>query len=711
MRCVAALLSMFACFASAGAAPVATERGGTLAVEGAAYRLEFQADGQMVLELRDGKRQWRRVTRRDKSLEFALAEGGAIHSSAHAAPRRRHVVADGVVTVGVTMLLSPAPRVVARVHFLCVDEGVLVRFALEGDAPPEAMCWPMPRLWLPEPLFDAYTYWRAPDAARQGRLEALGDQNVYAGVSAWGDRGDTAKRLSSRHPALVVRGESAGLALGVVLVDYGAAWKGSFAFIQRHRPSALFLYAAQAPPEAAARGLWAWLAPFPPRDTVAAAQQVERLLAAAARLAGAFRAIAPEPDAEWGRRLPDFPPSLRRAKPVADIRDAVVYTVNEYIHSDHGLALARKVGSDVLVRGWFKWHEAPDWASFASLVPKAHALGALFGGGITCSALYDGENGLAEKAWRDLATRGPDGKLVDAWGEAGTRHGTLSNPAYLRYLLRWCTQQIDAGADYLFMDEHTAALQANEGFDDHSCRDFRDFLRQRYVQDKGWRLDDPRWQQTFGIALADKAECPDGTLASFAYRAYLARRGFVAKPHDGRNPLAREWHASRRWRDDRAWKWLTDAIRAYARSRGRRVLLSANGLARYVDLQVLGVWGEWRVKDGRVDLRDNQIHAWGSTVGTGWALAGRRVPVVFFHDWGFGGFPWLKVPSEDRRLWMRVRGAEIYAAGGFFAFPVHGPFGQDALRDGTLAEVARQTAYYQRHRRLYLDARPIGFEP
>ena len=409
--------------------------------------------------------------------------------------------------------------------------------------------------------------------------------------------------------------------------------------------------------------------------------------------------------------LPDFPPSLRRAKPVADIRDAVVYTVNESIHSDYGLALARKVGSDVLVRGWFKWHEAPDWARFASLVPKAHALGALFGGGITCSALYDGENGLAEKDWRDLATRGPDGTLVDAWGEAGTRHGTLSNPAYLRYLLGWCTQQIDAGADYLFMDEHTAALQASEGFDDHSCRDFRDFLRQRYVQDKGWRLDDPRWQQTFGIALADKAECPDGTLASFAYRAYLARRGFVAKPHDGRNPLAREWHACRRWRDDRAWKWLTDAIRAYAKSRGRRVLLSANGLARYVDLQVLGVWGEWRVKDGRVDLRDNQIHAWGSTVGAGWALAGRRVPVVFFHDWGFGGFPWLKVPSEDRRLWMRVRGAEIYAAGGFFAFPVHGPFGQDALRDGTLAEVARQTAYYQRHRRLYLDARPIGFEP
>ncbi|NQT85405.1 hypothetical protein HQ560_01490, partial [bacterium] len=89
---------------------------------------------------------------------------------------------------------------------------------------------------------------------------------------------------------------------------------------------------------------------------------------------------------------------------------------------------------------------------------------------------------------------------------------------------------------------------------------------------------------------------------------------------------------------------------------------------------------------------------------------GRRVPVVLFHDWGYGGFPWLKVPPADRVLWMRVRGAEIYAAGGFFAFPVHGPFGQDALRDGTLGEVARQTAFYQRHRDLFLKAQLLGFE-
>jgi len=262
------------------------------------------------------------------------------------------------------------------------------------------------------------------------------------------------------------------------------------------------------------------------------------------------------------------------------------------------------------------------------------------------------------------------------------------------------------------MDEINAALGPNEGFDDYSVREFATSLLRRFCfGEEGWDLDDPRWKETFKVDLANGALCPDGTIASFDYRAWLKAHGFTAKPHARENPLAPEWHAFRRERDDRAWKWLADAIRAYAASKGRRVLLSANGLARHVDLQVLGVWGAWRVKDGWVDLSESQIEEWASTVASGWALAGRRVPVVLFHDWGFGGFPWMKVSPADRRLWMRTRGAEIYAAGGFFAFPVHGPFGQDALRDGTLAEVARQTAFYQRNRSLYVDARVVGFEP
>jgi hypothetical protein len=86
--------------------------------------------------------------------------------------------------------------------------------------------------------------------------------------------------------------------------------------------------------------------------------------------------------------------------------------------------------------------------------------------------------------------------------------------------------------------------------------------------------------------------------------------------------------------------------------------------------------------------------------------------VVFFHDWGFGDppFPWLALPPSDREIWTRTRGAEIYAAGAFYAFPVLGPFGCDAGSDGTIREIARQTAFYQAHRHLYLKAEYVGTE-
>ena len=99
---------------------------------------------------------------------------------------------------------------------------------------------------------------------------------------------------------------------------------------------------------------------------------------------------------------------------------------------------------------------------------------------------------------------------------------------------------------------------------------------------------------------------------------------------------------------------------------------------------MLGVWSEWRVNGDRVEVGLSQLEAWAQSVRHGRALAGGPVPVVFFHDWGFDGFPWMRVPAADRELWMRVRGAEIYAAGGCFAFPVTGPSGCDALKDGTL---------------------------
>jgi hypothetical protein len=195
-------------------------------------------------------------------------------------------------------------------------------------------------------------------------------------------------------------------------------------------------------------------------------------------------------------RLPDeFPASLWRPVPVEDLNQAVVFTMNEATASDYAVDLSRRTGSDLLIRGWFKWGQAPPVQQWQEALAKLHQLGALFGGGITCSALYDGENGLTQAQLLDMATRGRDGQLVNAWGQAGIRHGSLSSPAYLDYLFRWCREQVDAGVDCLFMDEHTAARQSGEGFDDHSLNDFRVYLLEHHRAARGWAPDDARWER------------------------------------------------------------------------------------------------------------------------------------------------------------------------------------------------------------------------
>jgi hypothetical protein len=66
------------------------------------------------------------------------------------------------------------------------------------------------------------------------------------------------------------------------------------------------------------------------------------------------------------------------------------------------------------------------------------------------------------------------------------------------------------------------------------------------------------------------------------------------------------------------------------------------------------------------------------------------------------------VSPSEREVWMRTRGAEIYAAGAFYAFPVIWPFGCDSGKDGTISLMAEQATFYKAHRDLYLNAEFLG---
>ena len=710
-RRICAGVAALVLLAPAGALEV-TEATDSLTVTGARYRAQFGKESfNLALAVRDAAGIWQNVSKPEAGLEFGVGDGAALVTTLHARVLLSQRRMGAAVVVGVTALLNPLDGVGATLHFICTEEGVLVQFKPTPHEPAAAAasCWALPRISLDEQRFDAYTFWAADGRRHEGLLAKLGQEPVFAGVTTWSTSGDVVPHLSAEIPAVIARSAKNGIGFGVVLVDPAGAWRGSQTFLQRYRPDVLFLYAGNTRAAAAQRGGWGWLAPFDGRDGAACERQVKQLLAQTGPLLQAFQSSAPPAPAAW-TVPPDVPAQQRRARPVADINDAAVFTMNEEINTPYGIALARKVSSDLLIRAWFKWHDAPAWSRYRQFPPEAHALGMLFGGGTTCSALYDGENHLTEAEVRDMATRDPAGNLVDAWKTPGCHHGSLSNPRYLAYILRWCREQIDAGVDYLFMDEHNAVLEPREGYDDYALRDFRDWLHNTYGAGQGWSPIDARWLKQFGLDPADRTVCPDGTCASFDYRAWLRQKNLLADPLVRQNPFRDDWQKFRHDRDDRAWKKLTDDIRAYAAGLGRRVYISANGCAPYVDLQVLGVWSEWRVNGDRVEVGLSQLEAWAQSVRHGRALAGGPVPVVFFHDWGFDGFPWMRVPAADRELWMRVRGAEIYAAGGCFAFPVTGPSGCDALKDGTLGAIQQLTQFYHEHADIYRQAKPVALD-
>jgi hypothetical protein len=215
-----------------------------LEVTGPEYRITFQRyTSDFDFELRDTKGAWRRVAKKTGQPEFGISEGPTLRTTTGNPVRLANVVQDGCIVVGVTTVLSVEPQRLATLHYFCADEGVLTGFALTGPGLAEGTtCWALPRWPLDLSLFDGYAFWREPDDLRTGTIASLGDHDAYAGASAWGGRGDAAKRVSARHPALIAQARGAGTALGVVFLDFAGAWGESRCFVQRHTPEHLFLY-------------------------------------------------------------------------------------------------------------------------------------------------------------------------------------------------------------------------------------------------------------------------------------------------------------------------------------------------------------------------------------------------------------------------------------------------------------------------------------
>lgn len=380
-----------------------------------------------------------------------------------------------------------------------------------------------------------------------------------------------------------------------------------------------------------------------------------------------------------------------------------VYSINEFDNAADAPALSASIPSQDWVRAWFKWANAPDLRGQENFVRLAHNHGALLGGGVTCSALYRGENGISAATFMDLATRDPNGQLFTISG--AYYHGATANPAYLRYVLKWAEQQIDAGVDTLFMDEVSGVYSSHEGCDSYGLAAFRDYLTRRFITQAHWTSADPRWQTRFKIDLSRADECPDRTIRTFDYSAYLRDHGWADQPDQAANPLWPIWgdpnaitgDSFSAARNNRVWKYYTTTLRAYAARHHRRVWLAANGLNRWVDYQIAGMWGGFpKTASGVLSTTGSYLAQWrGDYARSRTLMDSKDVPIMVFHDWG-DGMPWEQLKPAERVAWLDAYAPEVFAAGLFFAYPVHGPFGSDASTDGTLATIQSQARFVRR---------------
>ncbi|MDA8377961.1 MAG: hypothetical protein M0Z50_13070 [Planctomycetia bacterium] len=414
-------------------------------------------------------------------------------------------------------------------------------------------------------------------------------------------------------------------------------------------------------------------------------------------------------------RSPALRPMARRHNgihpaPLPETPQALtLFTINEFDSTPHACKLSMSVPSQSWQRAWFKWGNAPDWQAITGDVQKAHQVGALFGGGTTCSALYPHENGITTAQFMNMATRDPHGKLFLV--SNSYYHGSVVCPAYRRYVLHWAKLQIDAGVDTLFMDEVNGAYCDLEGYDSYGLAAFRHYLIRRFVQGEHWTIQDSRWKTQFGIDLSDSKECSDHSIRTFDYAAYLRKNHWADQPQQKHNPLSGVWGSPIwwgpsesltedtycAWRNNSVWHYWVTHIRAYAARRHRRVWIAANGLNRWVDYQIgsgAAIWQFPRTPNGQLNCTSSYLSDWRSYYQYSKELLnGKEVPIMIFNDWGVG-FPWMdKLTDAERVAWLRAYAPEIFAAGLFFAYPVLGPYNCNAATNGTLEVMRRQAQF------------------
>ncbi|MFB9235774.1 hypothetical protein ACFFWC_09485 [Plantactinospora siamensis] len=398
-----------------------------------------------------------------------------------------------------------------------------------------------------------------------------------------------------------------------------------------------------------------------------------------------------------------------------------------------------RLAPDVNIRAFQQWSTAGDEASdynFGHLA-RYHGVGAALIGGGTASVIFR-EQFPSEADFADMSTRDADNlPLPHDEIVPNARRGNLFNPRFRRYLIDWARIQIDGGVDGLFLDEVLGGFSGgqlhgyngDEGFDDYTIADFNRYLLATYP---GFTVDD--WKSRFGMTDDNvvRPDVPaDDLTHNFNYRTYLRDHGWTGNPLTSANPLSGVWGrvtSNRMYADDasftatylrRYWKEIVDTLRAYANDTYHRpILITANGLFPYVDLNSVGMY-PWNPDEQTPDGRgaDYVPVVGGHLNGAKSLQANYRylkdlgdrisgdVPTTVFIDWPTDMMSaYLNLPASERQDYWRIFGAEAYANGLFPAFFLKDTVGDPTADQlGLLGFLQTYAQFYRSHAALFRD--------
>ena len=391
-----------------------------------------------------------------------------------------------------------------------------------------------------------------------------------------------------------------------------------------------------------------------------------------------------------------------------DLRQVTLYAIGERTENLTDVEILTQIGAQVISRAQFKWRESfahldGYFRQIAPVIEECHRRGMVYGGGVTCSAIYelthDGERLLTREQFERMTCRDARGRIVHLNGQY--YHGCLNNPEYVAYVDEYIRHIIDGGVDGIHFDEADSRWfnhQPGEGYCDHCEAGLREWLRGRYTPGQ--------LRAQFGIEDLDR----------FHYRAYLAERDLADRP--GESPVAAEWWLFQLTSCREKWQRWVRLSQEYAQERrGARLINTANvydplklperGLES-PDLEyiMLGTCLEIEYRQAGELVRAYRLPPEHSYVPM-YRMATAQtpsIPVTMFIDWPSGARYMKEQPVQVQKDIVRWCFAEAYASQVFFS----GPFKSCSnLWTGPVDTLVQYGQFLRANERLFRDVGPV----